>query len=125
MAKFSDQYHSFTGLVFLSNHLEDKCSISLTSSPSEIEENVKVFVSAIILSDIQITLNNPAGKTQFKILNEQQADSLIGIDSHLILLAKMRQPNDSARKVNQLIQNFSLQKTDTPASRPLLDYSKL
>ena len=36
LAKLCDQYQSCTGLVFPSDHLEDKCSIALTSSLSKI-----------------------------------------------------------------------------------------
>ena len=66
LAKLSEQYQSCTGLVTPSDRLEDKCSIALTSSPSKIDDTGKVFVSAINLSDIQITLNNQTKIALFK-----------------------------------------------------------
>ena len=88
LAKLSDQYQTRTGLVIPSDRLEDKCSIALTSSLSKIDDTGKVFVSAINLSDNQITLNNQTELAHFEILNEAQADNLIEIDPQLISLAK-------------------------------------
>ena len=94
LAKLSDQYQSLTGLVIPSDRLEYKCSIALTSSLSKIDDTGKAFVSAINLSDNQITLNNQTEIAHFEILNEAQADNLIEIDPQLISLAKMRNPDD-------------------------------
>ena len=58
LAKLSDQYQSCTGLVVPSDRPEDKCSIALTSSLSKIDDTGKVFVSAMNLSDNQVTSNN-------------------------------------------------------------------
>ena len=77
LAKLSDQYQSSTGLFIPSDRLEDKCSIALTSSLSKIDDTGKVFVSAINLSDNQITLNNQTELANFELLNEVQADNLI------------------------------------------------
>ena len=103
MAKLSDQYQTCTGLVFPSDHLEDKCSIALTSSLSKIDDTSKVFVSAINLSDNQITLNNQTEIAHFENLNEAEADNLIEIDPQLISLAKMRNRDDFEGELNQLI----------------------
>ena len=89
LAKLSDQYQSCTGLVFPSNRLEGKCSFALISSFSKIDDNGKVFVSVISLSDNQITLNNQTEIGHFKRLNEAQAENLIETDPQLISLAKM------------------------------------
>ena len=125
LAKLSDQYQPGTGLVISSDHLEDKCSIVLNSSLSKIDDTGKVFVSAINLSDNQITLNNQTKIALFEILNEAQADNLIEIDPQLISLAKMRNPDDFEGKLNQLVQDFHFKKIDTPTGRPHSDYSKL
>ena len=77
LATLSDQYQFSTGLVIPSHRLEDKCRIALTSSLSEIDDAGKVFISAINLSDDQITLNNKTETPYFEILNEAQADYLI------------------------------------------------
>ena len=116
LAKLSDQYQSCTGLVFPSDRLEDKCSIALTSSLSKIDDTGEVFVSAINLSDNQITLNNQTEIAHFEILNEAQADNLIEIDPQLISLAKMRNPDDFEGELNQLIQDFHFKKIDTNRS---------
>ena len=125
LAKLSDQYQSCTGLVIPSDHLEDKCSIALTSSLSKFDDTGKVFVSAINLSDNQFTLNNQTEIAYFEILNEAQADSLIEIDPQLISLAKMRNPDNSEGELIQLIEDFHFKKIDTPTGRPAPDYSKL
>ena len=125
LAKLSDQYQSCTGLVNPSDRLEDKCSIALTSSLSIIDDTGKVFVSAINLSDNEITLNNQTEIAYFEILNEAQADNLIEIDPQLISFAKMRNPDDFEGELNQLIQDFQFKKIDTPTGRPHPDYSKL
>ena len=106
LAKLSDQYQSCTGLVIPSDRLEDKCSLALTSSLSKIDDTGKVFVSAINLSDNQITLNNQTEIAHFQIFNEAQADNLIEIDPQLISLAKMSNPDDFEGQLNQLIQDF-------------------
>ena len=124
-AKLSDQYQSCTGLVIPSDRLEDKCSIALTSSLSKIDDTGKVFVSAINLSDNQITLNNQTEIAQFEFLNEAQADNLIEIDPQLISLAKMRNPDAFEGELNQLNQDFHFMKIDTPTGRPPPDYLKL
>ena len=77
LAKLSDQYQTCTGPVIPSDRLEDKCSIALTSSFSKFDDTGKVFVSAINLSDTQVTLINQTEIAQFEILNEAQADNLI------------------------------------------------
>ena len=125
LAKLSNQYQLCIGLVIPNVRLEDKCSIALTSSLSKIDDNGKVFVSAINLSDNQITLNNQTEKAHFENLNKAQVDNLIEIDPQLISLAKMRNPDDFEGKLNQLIQDFHLKKIDTPTGRPPPDYSKL
>ena len=125
LAKISDHYQSCTGQVIPSDRLEDKCSIALTSSLRKIDDSGKVFVSAINLSNNQITLNNQTEKAHFGTVNEAQADKLIEIDPQLISLAKMRNPNDFEGELNQLIQDFHFKKIDTPTGRPPPDYSKL
>ena len=125
MAKLSDQYQSCTGLVIPSDRQEDKCSIALTSSLSKIDDTGKVCVSAINLSDNQITLNNQTEIAHFEFLNEAQADNLIEIEPQLISLAKMRNPDDFEGELNQLIQDFHFRKIDTPTGRPPPDCSKL
>ena len=100
LAKLSEQYQYCTGLVIPSDRLEDKCSISLTSSLGKIDDEGKVFVSAKNLSDTQITVNNQTEKAQFEILNEAQPDNLIEIDPQLISLAKMRNPDDFEGELN-------------------------
>ena len=110
LAKLSDQYQSCIGLVIPINHLEKKSSIVLTSSLSKIDDTGKVFVSAIILSDNQITLNNQTEIALFEILNKAQADNLIEINPQLISLARMRNPDDFESELNQLIQNFHFKK---------------
>ena len=125
LAKSSDQYQSCTGLVVPSHRLEDKCSIALSSTLSKIDESGKVFISAINLSDNQITFNNQTKIAVFKNFNEAQAHNLIENDPQLILLAKMRNPVDFEGEVHQLIQDFHFKKNDTPTGRPPPDYSKL
>ena len=88
LTKLTDQYQSCTGLGIPSERLEDKCSIALTSSLSKIDDTGKVFVSAINLSDNQITLNNQTERAHFEKLNKAQADNLIEIEPQLISLAK-------------------------------------
>ena len=110
MAKLSDQYQSCTGLVIPSDHLEDKCISALTSSLCKFDDTGKVFVSAINLSDNQITLNNRTEMAHFEILNKTQADNLIEIDPQLISLVKVRNPDDFEGELNQLIQDFHLKK---------------
>ena len=110
VAKLSDQYQSCTALVIPSDRLEDKCSNALTSSLSKIDDTGKVFVSAINLSDNQITLYNKTEKALFDFLNESQADNLNEIDPELISLAKMRNPDDFEGELNQLPKDFHLKK---------------
>ena len=93
LSKFLDKYWSCTGLVLPLERLEDKCSIALTSTLSKIDEAGKTFISAINLSDNQLTLNNQTEIAHFEILNEAQADNLIEIGPHLISLAKIRNPD--------------------------------
>ena len=118
LANLSDQYQSCTELVIPSDRLEDKCSIALTSSLSKIDNTGKVFVSAINLSDNQITLNNQTEIAYFEFLNEAQADNLIENDPQLISLAKMRNSDDFEGELNQLIQDFHFKKIDKPTGRP-------
>ena len=125
MTKLSDQYQSYAGLVIPSDRLEDKGSISLIASLSKIDETGKVFISAINLSDNQITLNNQTEIAHFEKLNEKQADNLIETEPQLISLAKMRNPLDFEGELNQLFQDFHFKKSDTPTSRRPPDYSKL
>ena len=106
LAKLSDQYQSCTGLVFPSDRLEVKCSIALTSSLSKIDDTGKVFVSAINVSDNQITLINQTEIALFEILNETQADNLIATETQLISLAKIRNPDDVEGELNRLFQDF-------------------
>ena len=87
LTKLSDRYQSCAGQVISSDHLEDKCSLVLTSSLSKIDDRCKVFVSAMFLSDKKITFNNQTEIAHFGFLNETQADNLIEIDPQLISLA--------------------------------------
>ena len=125
LAKLSDQYQFCTGLVIPSDRQEDKCGIALTSLLSKIDDTVKVFVSALNLSDNQITLNNQTKIAHFETLNEAKADNLIEIDPQLISLAKMRNLDDFEGELNQLIQDFHFKKIETPTGCPTPDYSKL
>ena len=125
---FDDNFESSkncTGLVIPSDRLEDKSGIVLTSSLSTIDDHGKVVVSAINFSDNPITLNNKTEIAHFEILNEAEADDLIAIDPNLISLAKLRNPDDFAGELNQLIQDFHFQKIETATGRPPPDYSKL
>ena len=121
LAKISDQYQSCTGLVIPSGHLEAKCNIALTSSVSKIHDEDKAFVSAINLSDNQFTLYIQSEKAHFEILNESEDNNVSEIDPHLVSLAKMRNSDDFEGELNQLIQDFLFQKTDTPTGRPYPD----
>ena len=114
-----------TGLVIPSDRLKDKCSIALTSSLNIIDDSGKVFVSAINLSDNQITPNNQTEIDHLEILIEAQADNLIEIGPQLISSEKVRNLDDFEGELNQLIQDFHFQKIDTPTGRPPPDYSKL
>ena len=125
LAKLSDRYQSCTGQVFPTDHLEDKCSIALTSSLSKFDDTGKVFVSAITLSDGQITLNKRTEIAHFEILNETHADNLNEIDLQLISLAQMRNPDDFEDKLNQLLHYFHFKKKKHTNSRLPQDYSKL
>ena len=125
LSTFRDQYQSCTGLVIPSDRLEDKCSFALTSCLSKIDDNGKVLVSAVNLSENQISLNNQTELAHFEILNEAQADILIEIDPYLISLSKMRNLVNFEGELNQLIQDFHFQKSDTPTGCPPPDYSKL
>ena len=120
-----ETYKNCTGLVIPSDRLEDKSGIVLTSSLSTINDDGKVVLSAINFSDNPITLNNKTEIAHFEILNETEADDLIAIDPTLLSLAKLRNPDDFAGELNQLIQDFHFQKIDTPTGRPPPDYSKL
>lgn len=88
LTKGLDQYKSCTGLVIPCSRLEDKCSIALTSSLSKIDEEGRAYISAINLTDSQVTLKNQTEIANFEILSEAQADSLIEIDPQLIFFAK-------------------------------------
>ena len=110
LANLSDQYQSCTGLIVLSDHLEDKCSIALTSSLSKIDDTGKVFVSAINLSDNQITLINQTEIAFFETMNEAEADNLNEIDPQLISLAKKHNPDDFEGELSQLNQDFHVKK---------------
>ena len=119
LAKLSYQHQSCTGLVIPCDHLEDKCSIVLTSSLSKTDGKGKVFVSAINLSDNQITLNNPTETAHFEISNATQADNLIETDPRLISFARTRNPDDFEGELNQLIQDFFLKKMTHQHVTPL------
>ena len=118
-AKLSDQYQSCTGLVIPKDRLKVKCSFALTSSLSRNDDTSKIFVSAINLSDNQITLNNQTEIAHSEFLNEAQADDRIEIDIHVIGLSKMRNPDEFEGELNQLIQDFyfkNLQTNRSPTS---------
>ena len=123
-SNFLDKYRSFTELVLPLERLEDKC-IALTSSLSKIDEADKTFISAINLSDNQLTLNNQTEIAHFEILNEAQADNLIEIGPHLISFAKIPNPTDFENELNKLVQDYHFKRIETPTGRPLPDYSKL
>ena len=106
LAKFSVQCQSFTGLVLPSDRLEDEYSFALFSSLSKIDDNGKVFVSAINFSDNQIALNNQTEIAHFEFLEEAQADNLIEIGRQLFSLAKMHNPDGFESELSQLIQDI-------------------
>ena len=122
---FTDQLANCTGMVIPSKDLEDKTNIALTSSLSKLENDNKIFISAINLSDYPITINNNKQIAFFEILNEAQADNLVEIDPQLISLAKMRNPDDFENELNQLVHDAYFKKFDTITGRPPPDYSKL
>ena len=125
LENFTDQLAHCTGLVTPSKDLEDKTNIALTSSLSKIEDDNKIFISAINLSDNQITINKNKQIAHFEILNEAQADNLVEVDPQLISLAKMRNPENAENELNQLVQDVYFKKYDIATGRPPPDYSKL
>ena len=122
---FTDQLANCTGMVIPSKDLEDKTNIALTSSLSKMENDTKIFISAINLSDNPITINHNKQIAFFEILNEAQADNLVEIDPQLISLAKMRIPDDFESELNQLVHDAYFKKYDTITGQPPPDYSKL
>ena len=108
LANLSDQYQSCIGLNIPSDCLEDKCGIALNSSLSKIDDTGKAFVSAINLSDNQITLNNQTEIARFEILNEAQADNLNETDPQVISLAKIRYQDDFDGELNRIIDIFTI-----------------
>ena len=126
--RFDDNFESCkqcTGLVIPYDRLEDKIGIVLSSSLRTIEDIGSVTLSAINFSDNPITLNNNTEIAHFEILNETEADDLVAIDPKLISLSKIRNPDDFAGQLNQLIQDFHFKKFETPTGRPSPAYSKL
>ena len=96
MAKFSDEYQFYTGLVIPTDRAEDKCSIVFTSSLRRNDDNSEVFISAPNLSDNQITLYNLTELAHFDGLIEPKAndlDNFIEIDLQLISLAEISYPD--------------------------------
>ena len=125
MDEYTDQFANCTGLVIPNKNLEETANIALTSSLSKMDNDNKIYISAINLSDSQITLNSKKQIAHFEILRESQADYLLEIDPQLLALAKMRNPDDFENELNQLIHDIHFQKFDTDNGRPPPDYSKL
>ena len=108
--KLCHQYQFCTGLVIHSGHLEDRCSTALTSSFCKKDDNGKVVVSAVNVSDKEVTSNYQTEKAPSVRKFEARADNLIEIDPQLNSLAKMRNPDGFEGELSQLIQDFQLQK---------------
>ena len=104
------QYQSCTGLVIPSDHLEDRSSTALTSSFCKKYGNGKVVVSAVNVSDKEVTSNYQTEKAHSVQKFEARADNFIEIDPQLNSLAKMRNPDGFEGELSQLIQDFQLQK---------------
>ena len=122
---FTDELANCTGLVIPSKDLEDKTNIALTSSLNKMDNENKNFVSAINLSDNQITINNNKQIARFEILNEAQADNLVEVDPQLISSAKMKNLENVESEINQLVHDTHFIKYDTVTCRPPPDHSKL
>ena len=107
--EYTDQLANCRGLVSPNKNLQEKANIALTSSPSQTDNDKKTYVSAIKVSDSQITLNSKTQIAHFEILRESQAEYPIKIDPQLLALAKMRKPDDFANEINQVIQDIHFQ----------------
>ena len=121
MRENSDQFSECSGVVIPNEQFEKTAEIALTSSLSTIDEKGIILISAINISDLYVHIKADTLIASFEILNQSQADRLINIDPQLIVLAKMRDPNDLENGLNQLVQvDLSNQKT-----RPSPEYNKL
>ena len=101
LPKSAKNLENCSGVVIPNQSFEDSTDIALTSSLSTSDENGKIFISAINLTDHPITIPYNTIIANFEILNTAQAEKLININPQLIALAKMRNHENLAAEINQ------------------------
>ena len=90
---------------------------------SRTDSNGNLFISALNLQNIEITIPRNSDIALFKFLTPQQAETLTPIDPPLFTLAKIRNPENFAQEINQLIIDEEINShSQTP--RPKSEYRK-
>ena len=120
----TDQFESKSGVIPPNEILKKETEIALTSSLSTAGKNITLYVSALSVTELPITINSRTEVGRFSILSTEQADQLIQIDPQLITLAKSRNKDDYFAELNQLIQDFTQHKPSQTRRLPSA-YSKL
>ena len=122
LPKSAKNLENCSGVVIPNQSFEDSTDIALTSSVSTSDENGKIFISAINLTEHPITILYNTIIANCEILNTAQAEKLINIDPQLIALAKMRNHENLEAEINQLVQTEIIGGSKT---RPKPEYDKL
>ena len=90
---------------------------------SRTDSNGNLFISALNLQNIEITIPRNSDIALFKFLTPQQAETLTPIDPPLLTLAKIRNPENFAQEINQLIIDEEINSHSQPP-RPKSEYRK-
>ena len=107
------------GIVEPKLSFEVKKGLCITSSLSRTDSNGYLYLSALNLQNIDITIPKNSDIAFFKFLLPQQAGTLTSIDTQLLTLAKFINPDDFVKEINQLIidEEFNSD-SQPPRSKP-------
>ena len=124
LAKNTDDLESVSGVVTPNETLEQELDIAFTSSLSTVGKGNVIMISALNITDHDITIQQRTEVGKFSVLTPEQAEKLIQIDPQLIALARLKNSDATIAEINQVIEDETRRGKSQP-SRPNPEYHKL
>ena len=124
IANDTNDLESVSGVVTPNETLEQELDIAFTSSLSTVGKGNVIMISALNITDHDITIQLRTEVGIFSVLTPEQAEKLIQIDPQLIALARLKNPDATIAEINQLIEDETRRGKSQP-SRPPPEYHKL
>ena len=119
----SERFADVCGIAEPKMSFEEKTGLCITSSLSRTDSDGNLYLSALNLQTIEITISRNSDNALFNFLSPQQAETLTPIEPQLLSMAKFKNPDDFENEINQLIIDEEFN-ADSQPPRPKPDYKR-